>query len=72
MHQMSIQAQAAVPKSSVIKGSGYTSLLLLKEWQEDAQETILSLVQDIWYIKEIRCMNLPTHRSCSNVLLKVG
>lgn len=26
MHQMSIQAQAAVAKSSVVKGSGYTSL----------------------------------------------
>lgn len=51
MHQMSIQAQAAVAKSSALNGSGYTSLLFLKEWQEGAQETVLGLMQDIWLHK---------------------
>lgn len=44
MHQMSIQAQAVVAKSSIIRSSGYTSLLLQKKWQENLQATTLSLM----------------------------
>lgn len=64
--------QAAVAKSSVIKVHGDGSLLLVKKWQEAAQETMISLAQDIGYRKEIRGMNLPIHDSCSTVLLKAG
>lgn len=62
MHQMSIQAQAVVAKSSAVKGRGYTSRLLLKKQQEDAQETILSLMQDIWLHKRSQ-MHEPSHSS---------
>lgn len=62
MHQMSIHTQAAVAKSSVITGSGYTSLLLLKEWEENAQETVRSLVQDIWLHKRNQ-MDEPSNPS---------
>lgn len=51
---------------------GDVSLLLVKKWQEAAQETMINLAQDIGYRKEIRCMDLPTHDSCSTVLLKAG
>lgn len=64
--------QAAVAKSSLIKIHGDVSLLLVKKWQEAAQETMISLAQDIGYRKEIRGMNLPIHDSCSTVLLKAG
>jgi len=54
MHHMSIQAQAAVAKSSVIKGSGDMSLLLLKKWMP--RRLYSAWCRIFGYTKESRCM----------------